>query len=294
MPTLPARPNPQLWYTSSAGHYDSEVLRLLRDRGQRGDAPSLAYLEWSADPALDITSDEAVYQSNPALGIRINREHVEREREALTEPEFKRERLGLWEEPDAVDGVLPVEAWLRLYDQRSMPLDPVTFGVDVSPDGSASIASAGVREDGLLHVEVVENRPGTSWVVDRVSELRSRWNPAAIVLDVGSPAGALVPEFDRAGVPLTKLTGRDMAASAVSFAALVTQGGLRHLDQPMLNAAVASARRRYVGDSWAFGRRGSFVDISPLVACSLAAWGHAQSVGREPQIIDIWSMEDAE
>ena len=33
MPTLSARPNPQLWYASSAGHVDSEVLRSLRDRG---------------------------------------------------------------------------------------------------------------------------------------------------------------------------------------------------------------------------------------------------------------------
>ena len=33
LPTLSARPNPQLWYTSSAGHRDSEVLRGVRVLG---------------------------------------------------------------------------------------------------------------------------------------------------------------------------------------------------------------------------------------------------------------------
>jgi hypothetical protein len=47
-----------------------------------------------------------------------------------------------------------------------------------------------------------------------------------------------------------------------------------------------------VGDSWAFGRRGSLVDISPVVAASLATWGHEANRGRAPQIIDPWDLEE--
>jgi hypothetical protein len=83
-----------------------------------------------------------------------------------------------------------------------------------------------------------------------------------------------------------------MAQASVAFAATLNDQALRHLDQPNLNAAVAAAKRRTVGDLWAFGRRGSFTDISPLIATALAAWGHAQNVGRAPQIIDPWSLED--
>ena len=44
---------------------------------------------------------------------------------------------------------------------------------------------------------------------------------------------------------------------------------------PALDAAVAGAAKRSLGDSWAWARRGLSVDISPLVAVSLARWGHA-------------------
>jgi len=292
LPVLSSRPNPQLWYTSSAGHSTSEVLRSVRDRGMKHEDTSLCYLEWSADPRLATDDRSGWVQANPALGIRISGEHVEREFNAMPESEFVRERLGIWDEGAGQDAALNLDAWTRLFDSSSRPLDPVSFALDVSPDGVASIASAGVRSDGLIHVEVVENRPGTAWVVPRLVELHRRWNPSTVVLDVGSSAGALLPDLERSGVSLTKISGREMAQSSVAFAALINNERVRHLDQANLNAAVAAAKRRNLGDLWAFGRRGSFVDISPLVACALAAWGYAQNAGREPQILDPWSMED--
>ena len=45
-------------------------------------------------------------------------------------------------------------------------------------------------------------------------------------------------------------------------------GELRHTDQAVLNAAVAGATRRPYGDAWAWSRKSSSVDISPLVAAS--------------------------
>lgn len=291
LPTMSARPNPQLWYASSAGHADSEVLRSVRDRGLRGDDPNLAYLEWSADPSAAIDDRDAWAQANPALGIRIAPQHVERELAALTSVEFRRERLGVWDLSAAAPGALNVEAWANAVDVTSRALDPVAFGVDVSPDGAAAIAAAGVRADGLLHVEVIEHRPGTAWLPERLADLVRRWNPSAVVLDVGAPVGALVPEMERLGLQLQKIAGREVAQSAVGLAGSINQAQLRHVDQADLNAAVAAARRRNVGDLWAFGRRGSSVDISPLVAVQLAAWGHAQQVGREPRILDPWSAE---
>jgi hypothetical protein len=56
---------------------------------------------------------------------------------------------------------------------------------------------------------------------------------------------------------------------------------------PALDAAVAGAAKRSLGDSWAWARRGLSVDISPLVAVSLARWGHATRAhlhNREPSI----------
>ena len=291
LPTLSARPNPQLWYTSSAGHVDSDVLRSVRDRGI-GKDPNLAYLEWSADPALQVDDRAGWRAANPALGIRIEEEHIARELAAMPAEEFARERLGIWSDPGAADTALSMPFWESCVDLSSSALDPVAIGVDVSPDGAGAIAVAGQRQDGLLHVEVLDHQPGTSWVVERVQALVRRWSPSCVVLDVGSPAGALLPDLERAGVVVRKVAGREMAQAAVALAAHIDQTTLRHRQQPDLDAAVAGARRRVVGDLWAFGRRGSFADISPLVAVALASWGHSQTAGREPSIIDIWSLDD--
>src|SRR6266487_2848364 len=47
LPTLSARPNPQIWYTSTAGQETSVQLGRVRERGLAGDDPSLAFFEWS-------------------------------------------------------------------------------------------------------------------------------------------------------------------------------------------------------------------------------------------------------
>ena len=292
LPTLSARPNPQIWYTSSAGRGDSDVLRSVRDRAVKGESGGLAYLEWSADPK-DSADDEGAWASaNPALGIRIGRDHVAREFDAMPPAEFARERLGIWDVPAGADVVIDLDAWRACLDSGSSVVDPVAFGVDVSPDGSASISVAGSRPDGLVHVEVVDHRSGTSWVTGRLQELVRRWSPSCIVLDAASPVGALLPDLDRVGLSVSSVAGREAAQAAVAFTALVSQRQVRHLEQADLNAAVAAAKRRMVGDLWAFGRRGSSVDISPLVSCALASWGHAQNAGRVPSIIDPWSMDD--
>jgi len=53
----------------------------------------------------------------------------------------------------------------------------------------------------------------------------------------------------------------------------VTEQSLSHLDQAPLASALAGAQKRPLGDAWAWARRIVSVDISPLVAGTLAKWG---------------------
>ena len=58
LPTLSARPNPQLWYTSTEGVGErSSKLGSLRKRGIAGD-PSLFYAEWSAGEKAQFDAGE--------------------------------------------------------------------------------------------------------------------------------------------------------------------------------------------------------------------------------------------
>jgi phage terminase large subunit-like protein len=114
LPTLSARPNPQIWYTSTAGLPTSSQLGLVRERGLRGDDPSLAFFEWSVDPGdYDPADPRCWAQANPGMGIRITEEYIAKERAALSPSEFARERLSVGDYP--ADGgaweVINQDAW---------------------------------------------------------------------------------------------------------------------------------------------------------------------------------------
>ena len=173
LPTLSTRPNPQVWYTSSAGMETSTQLARVRERGVRGDDPSLAFFEWSVpEPwhgavlGYDPADPEAWAMANPGMGIRISQAYVANERSALDAESFARERLGA--------GVYPSDAanaWLVIsrpqWEARAVPESPrpsqVTVAADASPgQASAAIGVAGVLPDGRILVEIPEgdHRPG--------------------------------------------------------------------------------------------------------------------------------------
>jgi hypothetical protein len=171
----------------------------------------------------------------------------------------------------------------------SAPVDPASFAADVTPDRSAAaIAVAGARLDGLGHVEVVDHRPGAGWVVGRLVELADRWHPCAVVVDDTGPAGSLIAPLEAAGLEVVKPSTRARAAADSGFYDAVTDSQtLRYRPHPALDAAVAGAAKRPLGDAWAWARRGLSTDICPLVAVSLARWGHATRAhlhNREPSI----------
>jgi phage terminase large subunit-like protein len=283
LPTLSARPNPQVWYTGSAGLESSEQLRRVRARGMAGNSPSLAYFEWSAPEDADLDDLEAQALANPALSYRVTAEFIARERAALLELEFGRERLGIWSDARREAVIDPV-VWDRLADWSSDALDPVTFAIDVTPDRSmAAIASAGRRKDGRLHGEIVDHRPGTSWVVPRLAELVQKWQPTGNLLDPAGPAGSLLPDLERAGVEFTTVTAREMAQACGLVYDLATQDGLRHLGQPMLDAALLGAKKRPLGDAWAWARKDA-ADICPLYAFTLALFGASNGSGE----VNLW------
>jgi hypothetical protein len=302
MPTLLARRNPQLWYGGSAADKDlapCEQITRVRNRALEGGdaADRLSFFEWSAQLCSDQCApgcaehddpaDPAVWaRCNPALGGRVSLEAIAKMHASMSSRGFARELLSVGNYPTDKGGweVISEAAWTATADPQSQPLDPVAFAIDVTPDRSmASIAVAGARPDGLIHLEVVDHRSGTGWVVERMQQLIERWSPCAVALDPGGPAGSLLADFDEAGIELTKPKARDAAgACGALFDAVVRPAdvadwapSLRHIPHPGLNSALAGAGKRPLGDAWAWDRRGTSVDICPLVAVTLARWAYA-------------------
>ncbi len=304
LPTLSARsmetPGPQIIYTTSpplSAEVDKVVFRLKR-RSESGDV-TLAFRDWGLAgdlenlDAIDVT-DRALWRAtNPALGRRISETWVAGELKSMSERGFARERLGVWPPmPSETEAVIDFEVWKALTDLASQVGAELAFAFDVAPDrGWAEIAMFGPRADGLGHVELIEHRQGTDWIVARLVELKARWDPIAIALDVKGPAGSLLLELEDVGISLPKKgedgkrveprrgdliipTAGDYAGACGALVDAITQSKLRHIDQIPLNSAVGGVAKRPLGEAYAWGRKTSSANIAPLVAVTLARWAY--------------------
>lgn len=291
IPTLSAKSvdgNPQIIYGSSACLASSDVLRSIRDRGRAGNDPSLTYVEWCA-PQTECRADECrhtvgsvgcalddmglVKLANPALDRRISRTFIGMERRSMAPGEFMRERLGWHEDPQAFDEA-SMEQWASALDASAVLTDPVALAVDVAPNSVWSCIAA--SSGGV--VEIIEHRQGTAWVADRLAELRESHTPAAIGLDPSGPAGVLIDPLIKAvgEDALTLLPSTQVSLACAAFVDALAAGRLRHRADQDLDLAVAGARRKTSGDTWKWSRRDSSVNISPLVAVTIAHYlaGH--------------------
>jgi hypothetical protein len=222
------------------------------------------------------TDEDAWAQANPGLGIRISTEHVANEQRSMDPRTFAVERLGVGDWPDASGAatVIDLDLWDSLADAESEISSGLCLAFDVTPDRAASsIAAAGRRDDGLWHIEIVEARAGTGWVAGRVAQLVERHQPAAVMCDSAGPAGSLLPALEAAEIDVEVVAAAGHAKACGAFFDSVEERQLRHLGSDEIRAALKGAARRPLGDSWAWSRKSSAVDISPLVASTLALWG---------------------
>jgi hypothetical protein len=295
-PTMAARPNSQTWYTSSAvnqlEHPHGLALARVRRRAIEARDPRLCYAEWSGDEiAYDrmrphekrgyVSDPETWAVANPSLGIRIAHEFLANQIPRLGVRGFATEHLSIGDWPAEPDEdrvrVVDPELWDQLVDQMSLVVSPrKVFAVAVSDQGTASIAICGTNQTGIPHIEIVDERRGVAWVSDRLIDLQKTWKPATTVIDPGSPAGQLVDPLKLSGVRCTEITARAYAQACGRFVTAATErskekplGGLRHRDDPRINAALDAATTRPLMGAWAWAK-----DTPPaLVAVTLALHG---------------------
>jgi phage terminase large subunit-like protein len=289
-PAMMSRPAAQLWIMSTMGTDESTFWNGLVDDGrarvEAGERSGVAYFEYSAGDDDDPDDPATWWGCMPALGHTVAEATIAADHDALEPSEFARAYLN--RRQSLGRPVIDAAVWSACRDSRSQLAGLPCFALDVTPDRSAaSIAVSGwTGTDGprRRHIEVVEHRPGTEWVTARLLDLERRWAPLPVVVDPGGPAGSLLIDLAAAGVPTETCSTREYAQACGQLFDAVTAGAVAHLDQPVLNAAITAARKRPLGDAWAWARKAGG-DISPLVAVTLAAWGLVKAGQGEPQIL---------
>lgn len=239
LPTLSAMLNAQIWIASSPPLDSASAEPLFTLRRNAPKAKGVAFLDYGRAGSLekledvDLDDQNEWILANPNAPERISVETMARERIAMSDRGFARERLGIWP-PDLSAGytVITKEQWAELCDplsgkgtdavlahlglsdaqammmqlggakadSRELIGSPV-ISVDVAPRTTghprSSLGLASRRRDGKAHLELIKTGTGTVWLIqDAVALVRT--TGARIVIDPGSPAGSVLADLQAA------------------------------------------------------------------------------------------------
>ena len=151
-------------------------------------------------------------------------------------------------------------------------MSEVAFGAEISLDRKFCAIVAAGREAGGTRILVdlfwYEHPRGA---VARLTELAAEHDPVVIVVDGRSESATLIRPLADTGILVTQPTPREVAVAHGDFMDLVNGGGLIHLGQQPLTAAVRAAMQRPLAGAAAWERKVT-VDQSPLVAATEAVW----------------------
>ena len=297
-PTIAVHPNPQLFFTGSAGLSFSEMWWKFRLNALAGKGARLAYLEHTAErcgldsngrfftTGADVNSIQSRADANPAYNTRITDEFLESQLQTMGPELFAREHLGVWDIPSWMQAQagakIPEAAWM---DTATAAFPTVTAGdlvmaYDVELDGSFSAIGIATGTLADAFVQNIEHRPGVGWLPGRLVELVKRWNPSVVLMDGGSGAaaaalGEIREAFEQARISpelLVPLTSAQYRAACGAFVQAVIDGKVHRpeVENDRLHKAGLTARERTIGDSWLFDRRNSPEPVVSLTSAVMA------------------------
>jgi hypothetical protein len=302
-PAMVTKQNAQLWVVSTAGTEKSLYLQQKVDKGraavEAGVDKGLAYFEWSApEDRTDYDNPQLWRETMPALhwpdcpeGCRAHTVYEDAIRSdylSMDLNEFRRAYLNQWCESVTHEPIVDPELWDSLKS-KAKAHDPIAFGISMNPERTmTSIGAAGETADGRIAVEVVDNRPGTRWLVDRCTALAQRHTALGFWVDKRSAAYALVPDLVEAGLLVHVLAPSEYAVACGQWYDDAVEKRLAHRNDERLNVAMLGATKRDMGDAWVFERRGAGVDITPVDATCLARYGAALNVADLAAVNNVW------
>ncbi len=298
MPTLAASPTGyrQMIYTGTPPSPGSPgtVFERIRKSSLTRPSSTTCWHEWSIEELPDAKSTfqdvlEQLYDTNPAMGIRLDETFSENEFSTMSIDGFARERLGWWCEGSA-NVVIPRSMWNKsAIEREDIPTQGKrAFGVKFAPDGSAvALCGCLLTEDGQAHIEAVHHAAladGIAWLSEFLCEEDRAERTAAIAIDGKNGADALLDalreEYPRQALypPSTKCV---IASSSMFFEAL-RSGKVTHwkseAQKALDQSALTSIKRPIGGDGgWGFGG-----DDSPLIEAAALAYWAAKTTKRDP------------
>ena len=284
IPAISASLNPQTIYmgTPPDPTVTGTVFRELREKAIHGKTKTTAWFEFSVEEIGDLSDKARWYQTNPALGRRIQEETIKGEFEQMSEDTFARERLGWWApiRVERKEYAIPQDIWDRSASEEPKPEGKTAFGVKFSADGAEVVlCGAVIPKEGQARIELIDRRPtglGTQWLADFLNE---RYTTAScVVVDGKNGVDVLIDKLTDKKIggawimkgSVIRPRATDMIA-AVGFLMdqLAEENVTWYKKQDMLRDSAITSTKRPISGGWGFGGENS----TPIEACALALWG---------------------
>lgn len=287
IPAISASLNPQTIYmgTPPDETVPGDVFRGLRENVLTGKTKTTAWFEFSVEDIGDVSDKKRWYETNPALGRRIQQSTIEGEYEQMSIKTFARERLGWWnpEKETDVEYAISEELWDSAVSEDMKPEGKTAYGVKFSADGSeVTLCGAVIPKEGKARITMIDRKPagyGTQWLADWLNE---RVNQAScVVIDGKNGVDVLIDKIRgtwKFKNSVIKPSAKDVIA-AVSFLMdnLNEKSVTWYYKQTQLKESAISSTKRPISGGWGFGGD----DSTPIEACALALWG-AKTSRRDP------------
>lgn len=292
VPTQATRPGAQVIVVSTMGTTKSSWFHGLVDRARAGD-PGIALLDWGINPGDDSTDLDVIAAAHPAYGFTVDMASLEDARAQLgATAEFARGYGN--RATGALERLIPLDQWQSVQSSDSIPADAeISLAAAIDIDRTQGAIAAGwIDNNGDPMLEIIDVRPGTSWLKSRLDDLGKRHGVKGVCVDAIGPSGPLADEINRTarpghGIELIPVTVRDLTSASAELYDRIVTGRVKIRPDRDLDLAAEIVTRRRLGDAWTWSRRGSAGSIAALEAATLAlfAANHRPAPAAAPLII---------
>jgi hypothetical protein len=302
------------WFRHSTAGTDESVwlnedVKAGRAAVARGDSEGMAYFEIGlpegmrddVEELLNHEADSPEFRAGVELLLQYMpaRGYTLKERVVFNEAKKMRERGAVGEilrgygniGTRTLENVLPARPWGDARVERlPKPGGPVAIAFACARDRSHAAVVAAWREPGdeRIRWRVLDERPGTSWVADRVAQLVDDRRPLAVGYDRFGPATDIGDELEQRGYHLERITYAEMATACIGVLAAVLDSRLVYAASPALDDVHERAAKKELGNRWVWDLKASGGSIAGLDAGTMAGWffDHAAPV-QTLRIVDI-------
>lgn len=256
----------------------SETFTNMRRLALAGDLHDGVWIECGADPDCDPTDRKQWAKANPSYPHRTPVQSFQRLMRKLSSDGFLREGLGVWP-ADNASGVFGA-SWsdCEIPMPAGLPMSSFALASTFDLDRSALVGAA--TDGDRVHVKPLQSGPGTDWIAARALDVQ-RMHDVDLVIDPKGPAASLIPDLERAGVRLRVVDSKQVYDSCSGIVEAVRDKRLGQGGYPELDREVEVAKKRPVGDRWAWDRKAG---IPNLEASTLALWAAGNPVEVEVSV----------